>query len=117
MNEVGFDNAFIFKYSPRQGTRAAGMEDSVPKEVKEERNQLLLADLSARAGAHNRALVGETVEILVEGPSKRNSERWAGRTTTNKVVIFIPKPETRPGDLIKIKIGRATTMSLFGENV
>ncbi len=117
MNEVGFDNAYLFKYSPREGTPAAKSENQIPAAIKEERHQILLADLSVRTTKHNKALEGTTLEILVEGPSKRNSERWTGRTTTNKVTIFDPCPSIKPGDLINIKIDRSTSMTLFGKIV
>lgn len=114
MNEVGFDNAFIFKYSPRRGTKASDMQDSVPKSAKEERNALLLADLKARTAAHNQKQVGNTVEVLVEGVSKRNTARWFGRTSNNKVVVFSPYNNIRKGDLKNIHIQRSTAMTLFG---
>ncbi|MBO5762855.1 MAG: tRNA (N6-isopentenyl adenosine(37)-C2)-methylthiotransferase MiaB [Lentisphaeria bacterium] len=115
MNRVGFDNAFIFKYSPRPGTRSAAGEDSVPQEVKEERNQILLADLAERTQNNLAKLVGTTVEVLAEGPSKRMPERWSGRTSTFRTVHFLPPENIRPGDLIQIRILRAGTVSLYGE--
>jgi tRNA-2-methylthio-N6-dimethylallyladenosine synthase len=115
MNEVSFDNAYIFKYSPRSGTKAAEMKDDVPQSVKEERNQILLADLEKTTEKNNKALVGKTLEVLVEGVSKRNSTRWCGRSDTNKVVVFEPTLEIKIGDLVKLKISRATAMTLFGE--
>ena len=115
MNEVSFDNAYIFKYSPRSGTKAAEMKDDVSQSVKEERNQVLLADLAKATEKNNRALVGRTLEVLVEGVSKRNSSRWCGRSDTNKVVVFEPAPGIKAGDLVKLKINRATAMTLFGE--
>ncbi len=118
MNEVGFENAFIFKYSPREGTASAReMADDVPQEIKEERNRLLLADLAARSLAHNRALIGKEVEILAEGPSFRNPARWSGKTSTARTVLFAPIPGIKPGDLLNVKIARATHMSLFAENI
>ena len=114
MNEVGFDNAYIFKYSPREGTPAASHEDQIPQEIKEQRNQILLADLSARTRQHNKNYEGKTFEILVEGPSKRNPDRWTGRTTNNKVTIFDPRANITPGDIINVKIDRSTSMTLFG---
>jgi tRNA-2-methylthio-N6-dimethylallyladenosine synthase len=115
MENVGFDNAFIFKYSPRRGTKAAEMEDSVPISIKEERNAILLADLKARTSAHNSLLEGKALEILVEGVSKRNTERWFGRTMTNKVVVFEPYPEILKGDIVNIMIEKSTSMTLFGK--
>ncbi len=117
MNEVAFDNAFIFKYSPRTGTSAAKMDDQVPKEVKEERNQILLADLKDRTKDHNAKYIGKTVEVLVEGPSKRNAARWSGRTSNSKMTIFEPPANIKPGDIVMVKINRTTPVSLFGQIV
>lgn len=114
MNEIGFDNAYIFKYSPRKDTPAATMEDQVEQKVKEERNQFLLADLSGRTSKRNLEYIGQSVEVLVEGPSKRNIERWAGRTESNKISIFTPTSDLKIGDLVRVKIDRTTSMSLFG---
>jgi len=118
MAEVGFDMAYIFRYSIRSGTKAAKeLDDDVPEEEKMVRNKLLLADLAAGAKQLNHKFVGETVEILVQGPSKRNAERWAGRTGTNKVCIFTPSQEVKAGDLLSLRIERTTSHSLFGEPV
>lgn len=117
MEKVGFDNAFIFKYSPRKGTKAAEMEDSVTLSEKEERNAILLADLKARTAKNNRQLEGKALEILIEGISKRNAARWFGRTTTNKVVVFEPYPGICKGDIAEIMIGKSTSMTLFGKKL
>ncbi|HJO92116.1 MAG TPA: tRNA (N6-isopentenyl adenosine(37)-C2)-methylthiotransferase MiaB [Victivallales bacterium] len=117
MNKVGFDNAYIFKYSAREGTPAAKYEDQISQNVKDERNQILLGDLKIHTTEHNEMLNGETVDILIEGPSKRNSSTWTGRTTTNKVTIFDPKEGLNPGDIVKVKINRTTSMTLFGDIV
>jgi len=115
MEKVSFDNAFIFKYSPRRGTNAAKLGDDVPQEAKERRNHILLEDLDSRVEQRNMELVGKTFEILVEGPSKRNPKRWAGRTTGNKLVVFDPPPGTKPGDFFTATIASSTSMTLFGE--
>lgn len=115
MHRVGYDMAYIFKYSPRGGTAAAGLGDDIPQEVKEERNQILLKDLEERTAEANRRLLGSTREILVEGVSKRNAERWSGKTAAAKTVIFRPGPDTAPGDLVTVRITRVTAVSLFGE--
>lgn len=115
MNEVGFDNSFIFKYSPRPGAKSADTEDSVPQQVKEERNALLLEDLKQRVAAQLKTLVGSVQEILVEGTSPRNPERWCGRTGTNRLVHFLPEPGLQPGALRQVKITRSGGVSLFGE--
>lgn len=114
MQDVGFDNAYIFKYSPRKGTKAAEYKDDVPQQIKEERNQILLADLAKRAAKHNSILVGKEFEILVEGESKRNSSRWCGRTDTNKLVVFENNKNIRPGKIITVKITETTASTLYG---
>ena len=115
MHKVGFDNAFIFKYSPRKGTKSAKMEDDVPRQEKERRNQILLTELEETNKRKNAALVGQTFELLVEGPSKRNGERWSGRTDTFKTVVFPKPPHIKEGDFIHVKITSATSMTLYGE--
>lgn len=114
MEEVGFDQAFIFKFSPRPGTRAAELDDSVPQSVKEERNRILLEDLEKRVAARLEAFIGRTVEVLVEGVSPRNPARWTGRTTDNRVVHFEPVPGLAPGELRSVRILRANPVSLLG---
>ena len=113
-NRVGFDNAFIFKYSPRRGTKAVDLGDTVPVEEKERRNHALLDDLKKITSGHNRAMVNKKVEILVEGVSKRNSERWFGRTTSNNTVVFTPSPSILVGDVLELLIEKATSATLFG---
>jgi tRNA-2-methylthio-N6-dimethylallyladenosine synthase len=117
MNKVGFDNAFIFKFSPRSGTKAAKIEDSVDQSIKEIRNSLLLKDLKKRTEANNKLYVDTTQEILVEGISKRNNLRWSGRTTTNQLVVFEPYEGIKSGDIIDVEIYKATSMTLFGKKV
>ncbi len=117
-NHVGFHNAYIFKYSPRKGTVAAELIDlMVSEEAKEERNKILLNDLTKFTTEYNAGLLNCTVEVLVEGLSKRNNERCSGRTSTNSVVIFPPVKEVKVGDVIKVEINKTTSMSLFGEVV
>ena len=115
MNVVDYDNAFIFKYSPREGTPAATMADQVPLETKEKRNEILLNDLAVRSERQNLELIGSTQEVLIEGPSKRNPRRWSGRASNAKMVIFTPEPSMQAGGIVKIKIHRATKASLFGD--
>ena len=117
MNEVGFEQSFIFKYSPRPGARSAALEDSVSETIKEERNQVLLCDLRERVQKKLEKLVGSTVEVLAEGVSARNAERWTGRTDTNYVVHFPPKPDTKSGDLVQVKITQSNIVSVVGEIV
>lgn len=114
MNKVGFDNAYIFKYSPRKDTPAATMPNQVDTETKKNRNQILLKDLSEGVMKKNEKYLETIQEVLVKGRSKRNAERWSGRTATNKIVIFTPSPTLSCGDIIEVKINRITASSLFG---
>jgi len=115
MDDADFDNAFIFKYSPRPGTPAADMEDDVPDTEKMRRNQVLLEDQDLRGAAANQRLVGTFQEVLAEGPSLRNAARWSGRSPGNKIVIFDPPPGLQPGTLTRIRITRAAPQTLYGE--
>lgn len=114
MNEIRFDNSFIFKYSPRPGTEAAEMKDDVPPPEKMRRNRVLLEDQDRVGLEINAALVGQTVEVMVEGPSLRNRDRLAGRTRTNKITVFDPAVGIGPGDFVKVKITRAAAQTLYG---
>jgi tRNA-2-methylthio-N6-dimethylallyladenosine synthase len=114
MREVVFDQAYIFKYSTRRDTPAAVLPDQVSTAVKEERNQTLLEILNAGILRKNQQLVGQTVEVLVEGQSLRQAHRMFGRTRTNKGVVFEGGTQRR-GQLLPIKIERATTVTLYGE--
>jgi len=115
MNFVNFDNAFIFKYSPRPGAKSASMSDDISQEVKEERNQILLADLKSRVEHNLDHLINTVQEVLVEGVSPRNAERFTGRTVHNRVVHFEPDATLQPGTLRQVKITRINAVSLFGE--
>ena len=88
MERVRFQNSFVFKYSPRPGTDAASLADDVPEEEKKRRNQALLDAQERLSIDHNRRLIGRKVEVLVEGPSKRDPRRQTGRTDTNQIVNF-----------------------------
>ena len=118
MKRVGFDMAYIFRYSPRKGTKSAEtMLDDVSEEVKHERNQILLADLEAFATLRNAQFKGRVLPVLVEGVSKRNERKWTGRTDLNKVCNFDWKEGVNPGDIANVKITRTTSNSLSGEIV
>ncbi|MFC1498704.1 tRNA (N6-isopentenyl adenosine(37)-C2)-methylthiotransferase MiaB [Verrucomicrobiota bacterium] len=114
MDEIGFDNAFIFKYSPRPDTLAAEWDDDVAEDEKKRRNQVLLADQDKRGLAINKSLVGRHAEVLVEGESLRNASRWSGRTRTNKIVVFEPTDKVAAGDIVNVKIERAMAQTLYG---
>ncbi len=116
VEEVQFDSAFTFIYSPREGTPAAKMEDSVPLEVKKERLQRLNALQNEISRRKNEALRGSVVEVLVEGESKNNPDVLSGRTRTNKLVNFKGSKECI-GQLVHVKITEPQTWTLNGEQV
>ena len=116
VNRVQFDNAFIFRYSKRTGTSAAEMAGQVDERVKEERNQDLLSIVDCSAKRANQRLVGRTVEILCEGPSKTNPARLTGRTRTNKIVVF-EGSAADVGRLVDLKITHSTGFSLSGTRI
>jgi tRNA-2-methylthio-N6-dimethylallyladenosine synthase len=114
METAQFGNAFIFKYSPRPGTPAAEWDDDVTDNEKRRRNQVLLEDQDQRGQRLNERLIGTTCEVLAEGPSLRNADRWSGRSATNKIVVFKPSESCQIGDLVNIKIERAMPQTLYG---
>ena len=108
MEEAGFDNSFVFKYSPRPGTRSAALPDDVPTAEKERRDQVLLADQEKRGQLRNDVLVGTVREVLVEGPSKRNKSRWSGRDDPDGV-------SAKAGDMVRVAITEAHPQILIGK--
>ncbi|MBX7157385.1 MAG: tRNA (N6-isopentenyl adenosine(37)-C2)-methylthiotransferase MiaB [Verrucomicrobiae bacterium] len=114
VDQVRFDNAFIFRYSQRKDTPAAALLDQLPESVKEERNQILLKKLDHIAKAIGENLVGTEQEILVEGESKTNAENFFGRTRQNKIVIF-EGSERHRGQLLPMKITRSTGFTFYGD--
>jgi tRNA-2-methylthio-N6-dimethylallyladenosine synthase len=114
VREVRFDQAFIFKYSPRRDTPAARMPGEVPQEVREERNARLLALMNDIGKQRYQRQVGREVEILVEGPSRKNAARLEGRTRCNKIVVF-EGAERHRGQLLTLRIERAGTFTLYGD--
>ena len=117
MREVGYDSAFMFKYSERPGTYASKhLPDDVPEDVKIRRlNELIMVQNESSARA-NHAEVGNVREVLVEGPSKRSREQLCGRTEQNKMVVF-DKGNHHIGEYVKVRITGSTSASLFGETV
>jgi len=117
VRECAFNQSFIFKYSPREGTRAAQLSDDVPRRVKEERNQALLAVQEAVSRERHRAKEGRTIRVLVEGPSKRDASRLTGRTRGNDIVVFpMPsRPDLPPGSFVDVRITESTPLTLMGE--
>ena len=117
MEEAGFDNSFVFKYSPRPGTRSAALPDDVPTAEKERRDQVLLADQEKRGQRRNDALVGTVREVLVEGPSKRNKSRWSGRDGGNRIVVWDDPSgvSAKAGDMVRVAITEAHPQILIGK--
>jgi len=115
MEEAGFDNAFVFKYSPRPGTRSAALPDDVPTAEKERRDQVLLADQEVRGQRRNDRLVGTVRAVMVEGPSKRNAARWSGRDGGNRIVVWERRGDERVGDLAMVRVVAAHPQILIGE--
>ncbi|MEO6035558.1 MAG: MiaB/RimO family radical SAM methylthiotransferase, partial [Verrucomicrobiota bacterium] len=113
-NEVQFDNAYIFKYSPRKDTPAAVMPDQLAHEIKEDRNERLLNLVNEIAAKKYERFVGQKVQILVEGESKKNPARMAGRTRCNKIVLFDGNDRHR-GQLMDLKILRTGSFTLYGD--
>ena len=115
MREVGFDQAFMFKYSERPGTYAAKrLVDDVPEEVKLRRLDEIIKLQNELSNESNQRDIGKEFEVLVEGFSKRSKEQLFGRTSQNKVVIF-PRDGRKIGETIRVKINRASSATLFGD--
>jgi len=114
VEEAQFDQAYVFKYSQRRDTPAAEMPGQLPDEVKEERNARLLEVVNQVAAKRFKAFEGKQVEILVEGPSKRNPERFMGRTRCNRIVVF-DGSERHRGQLLQVAVKRAGSFTLYAE--
>jgi len=117
MREVGYDSAFMFKYSERPGTYASRhYEDDVPEEEKVRRLNEIIALQNELSLESNRRDIGKTFEVLVEGYSKRSREQMCGRSQQNKMVVF-PKGDCKPGDFVMVKITEASSATLIGDLV
>ena len=114
VREADFDNAYIFRYSPRRDTPAATMPDQLPDHVKEQRHQRLLETMNEQGRRNYEAMVGQRMQILVEGPSKKNSARMMGRTRCNKIVVF-DGSERHRGQVMDVQIQRAGSFTLYGD--
>ncbi len=112
VEEVGYDGAFTFVYSPRRGTPAAEMEDQVPHPVKVERMERLVEAVQRRARERSQRFVGRSMEVLVEGPSRNDPTRIRGRIRHNKAVNFEGTAE--PGQMVEVEISSATSQTLTG---
>jgi tRNA-2-methylthio-N6-dimethylallyladenosine synthase len=111
--EAQFDNGYLFKYSPRKDTPAAALPGQVPQAVKEERNARLLALVNEISARRYGGLVGRRMEVLVEGPSRRNPARQTGRTRCNRIVVFEDGKDRR-GELLELTIERTGSFTLYG---
>ena len=116
VDEIGFDASYSFMYSARPGTPAAGLDDPVPQEVKQERLARLKQKLDALEQRISRSMVGSIQQILVEGPSKKNPSELAGRTSNNRTVNF-PGSARLAGHIVDMRITEALTHTLRGEIV
>jgi tRNA-2-methylthio-N6-dimethylallyladenosine synthase len=115
MRDVGFDSAFMFRYSEREGTFSArNVPDDVPDEVKRDRLQRLIALQEGISKVRYGAMVGRAVEVLVQGPSRRDPSRFIGRTSCFRTTI-LPEGDFAPGDLVPARVVAATSHTLFGE--
>jgi tRNA-2-methylthio-N6-dimethylallyladenosine synthase len=112
VDEVGYDSAFTFVFSPRRGTEAAELGDPVSHAVKRERMRQLVELVQARARERSQRFVGRTMEVLVEGTSRTDESRLRGRTRHNKTVNF--DGTATPGELVDVDITSATSQSLGG---
>ena len=118
VERVGYDGAFTFNFSPRRGTEAATLPGQVPHPVKRERMQRLVDAVQRRARERAQRFVGRTMEVLVEGPSKRDDSQLSGRTRQNKLVHFAAGDEVvRPGSYATVLVTAAGMSSLRGELV
>ena len=115
VNEVGFENAFMFMYSKRSGTPAATMAEQVTEQIKSERLQQLMRLQNYKAKEESQKYLGKTVKVLVEGPSRKNPEMLTGRTSTHKIVLFKSSRTDLKGKFVNTKIYEAKTWTLYGE--
>ena len=116
VREVNFDNAFIFRYSPRRDTPAATMDGQLSEDVKMERNQELLRILDEIADARVKTLLGHEDEILVEGESRTSDARFQGRTRTNRLVLIEANERWR-GQLLPVRLTESTGFTYYAEPV
>jgi tRNA-2-methylthio-N6-dimethylallyladenosine synthase len=112
--EIGFDMAFIFKYSERSGTKAADMGDDVPAEVKDARNKVLLDILGRSSLERNQAMIGTVQEVLVEGPARKGEGMFMGRNPGNRKVLARANPRL-VGQIVPVRITEATVSVILGD--
>jgi tRNA-2-methylthio-N6-dimethylallyladenosine synthase len=115
VEEVGYDGAFTFVFSPRRGTVAADLDGRVPHPVKKERMGRLVEAVQRRARERAERFVGRTIDVLVEGPSRTDPTRLRGRGRHNKAVNF--EGTAKPGEIVAVEVGAATSQTLLGTEV
>jgi tRNA-2-methylthio-N6-dimethylallyladenosine synthase len=115
MREVKFDGAFMFKYSPREGTKAFRMTDDVTEEMKTKRLQEIINLQQKISFDLNQELIGKEEVVLVEGFSRKSDKFLSGRSDTNKVVILPAEDNIKVGEFVRVKINKATSATLFGD--
>jgi len=114
MEQVVFDSAYTFKYSSRPGTKAAEYEDHVPEDEKQQRLERVINLQREHTSMRNKEFINKVEMVLIEKESKRSKDRWAGRTDSNKWVIFNKKSE-KIGDIVPVVINSALGITLQGE--
>ena len=114
MEEVNFDSAYTFKYSPRKGTKASEYEDQISDEVKQNRLEQIIALQKSHTILRNQSYIGKIQNVLIEKQSKRNSGKWAGRTESNKWVIF-DKEHANIKDIVPVLIMKSRDITLHGK--
>jgi tRNA-2-methylthio-N6-dimethylallyladenosine synthase len=113
MREVGFDGAFMFKYSARSGTKAFKWPETVSEDEKGRRLQTVIALQEEQSAGINRRLIGSTTEVLIEGPARRREGWHAGKSPQFKTVVF-PADGTRVGEVVRVRVTDATAHTLVG---
>ena len=115
IRKVRFDGAYMFKYSPREGTKAYQMQDDIDEATKSKRLTEIINEQQNISYEINQQLIGKEFTVLVEGFSKKSDQYFAARTDTNKVVILPIQPEVSRGDYVRVKITKGTSGTLFGD--
>jgi tRNA-2-methylthio-N6-dimethylallyladenosine synthase len=116
MRRIRYDSAFLFKYSARPGAKAAEWPETVDDEEKTRRIQLLIEEQKTISFERNLEMVGREVDVLVEGPAKRDPNQWYGKTEHFKTAVF-PRRDESVGDTIRLRVAAASPYTLFGEGV
>lgn len=117
MELIRYDEAYMFKYSPREHTKAFRMVDDVPEKEKIRRLNEIIELQNKISKEINQSEYNRIHFVLAEGPARKNHKQWKGRTDTNKVVIFNPNPKIQVGDYVKVRIVGSTSATLFGEPI